>query len=185
MWRSSLLVYMLETRSIYSRHLRLFYVTASLALPLTWLRGDRYPANMCVHLTHCVSGPPLQHELPPRKSRAVALQAHGRCRGRRSEPSRRAPCSPPSRRSGCEGLPLRAELQDQRQNEEAGLWHHQKPTPEQGESSDSACNWSEQRHTHQPLPGWEPLMEFLRLFWIPMYYYCFLMCWLAASGNVM
>lgn len=80
---------------------------------------------MCVHLTHCVSVPP-QHELPPRKSRAVPVQAHGGRHRRRSEPPRRAPyCSSRggtrSLRPGCESLPLRAELQEQRQNEEAGL----------------------------------------------------------------
>lgn len=139
-----------------------------------------WPA-MCVHLTHCVSVP-LQHELPPRKSRAVAVQAHGVCR-RRSEPSRRAPRCSSSRRSGCESLPLRAELQDQRQNEEAGLWHHQKPTPKQGESSNSAFDWSEERHTHSRFREHRLcyLMEVLRLFWIPLYPNCSRMCCLAAT----
>lgn len=141
---------------------------------------------MCVHLTHCVSVP-LQHELPPWKSRAIAMQAHGCCRRRRSEPPRRTPYCSSSRPSGCESLPLRAELEEHCQNEEAGLWHHQKPTPKQGESligqnSDTPTTGSGMRTTFQLSPDWLCyLMEFLWLFWIPMYSYCSLMCWRAAS----
>lgn len=76
-----------------------------------------------------------QHELPPRKSRTVSVQAHGG--SGRDEALGRFPGSPrwgtDSLSPGCAGLPLRDEPQRQRQNQEAGLRHHQKSAPEQGE----------------------------------------------------
>lgn len=85
--------------------------------------------------------PPLtcrQHELPPRKSRAVSVQAHDRRRD--DEGPGRWPgfgCRDAAGRQGlypgCTGLPLRGEQQEQREYQEEGLRHHQKPPSQQGE----------------------------------------------------
>lgn len=91
------------------------------------------PAHVCFLLGVVVC---RQHELPPEKSRSVAVQTRG-C-GRDAD-ARRLPGSAGCRRgrpappAGCAGLPLRHEPQGQYVHKETRVWHHQEPLPEQGE----------------------------------------------------
>lgn len=74
-----------------------------------------------------------QHELPPRKSRSVSVQAHGGGRRPQGVPCR-GPASWQGLFPGGAGLPLRGEKQEH-QHQEAGLWYNQKPSPQQGEQA--------------------------------------------------